>query len=56
MIIVEVVGVLILLGIFLLALKAKSGTGRKKPGEDRFRHVGPGKVEARDEHRAAGLD
>jgi hypothetical protein len=55
MAILLIVAAVILIGIVLLILKLRGGTGSPPVGRDRFKHVGPGEAKPK-EPRATGLD
>lgn len=53
---VAIVGVLLLIALLVLVIKLSRGSRNARPGDDRFRKVGPGEVRHGEKPRATGID
>jgi hypothetical protein len=57
MIIIEIIGVLFLIGVLgLLIARWGGGMSRPSAGERRFREVGPGQARSSEKPRATGIN
>ncbi len=55
-IVIEIVGVLFLIAVLAMLIKLNRRSRSVRPGDERFRKVGPGEVRHGEKPRATGID
>lgn len=55
-IVIEIVGVLFLIVVLAMLIKLNRRSRSVRPGDERFRKVGPGEVRHGEKPRATGID